>query len=141
MGESKETGDLRTTRTHLPATRASITRRIEHVGDLDIYITVGFYEPQRDLEAGTGIEQPGEVFIKIGKEGSTVGGLLDSVAVLMSLMLQYGVPWERIARKLRHTRFDPVNTEGKSIIHAVVSAVDEILSNRGSLPDRGCKLC
>lgn len=118
-------------RRRLPEVRASMTRRIELSGDLDIYVTIGFYEPIAE------IEQPGEVFIKIAKEGSTIAGLVDSLAVLMSLMLQYGVPWDRIALKLRHTKFEPMNSEGKSIVHVIVTAIDEILSHRGSQPNQG----
>jgi ribonucleoside-diphosphate reductase alpha chain len=108
-------------RMHLPDTPNSITRRIEHNQNLDIYVTVGFFE--------TGI--PGEVFVKIGKEGSTLAGLADWAAVLMSLMLQYHIPWERIARKVRHTNFEPINSEGKSIAHSIVAAVDLILETKG----------
>jgi len=107
-------------RSHLPNQRRSITRRIEHTPQLDIYIIVGFYNNDTSL--------PGEVFIKIAKEGSTLSGLMDCLAVCMSLMLQYGVPWERIARKLRHTNFEPLNAEGKSIAHAIVTAVDDIIT-------------
>jgi ribonucleoside-diphosphate reductase alpha chain len=105
----------------LPETRDSITRRIAHSGELDIYVTVGFFP--------TGI--PGEVFVKIGKEGSTLAGLLDMWAVSVSIMLQYHIPWERVARKVRHTNFEPTNAEGKSIGHAIVVAVDEILALKG----------
>jgi ribonucleoside-diphosphate reductase alpha chain len=104
-------------RHHLPDTRKSWTCRVSHSGDLDIYVTVGFFD--------TG--EPGEVFVKIGKEGSTIAGMVDMMAVQCSLLLQYGVPWERIARKLRHTNFDPLNKEGKSIAHAIAVAVDGIM--------------
>ena len=105
-------------RRHLPVTRRSVIRRIRHSGDLDIYVIVGFFI------GGA----PGEVFVKIGKEGSTIGGLVDMWAVSVSLMLQYGIPWERVARKLRHTKFEPTNDEGKSIAHAIVDAVDDIIA-------------
>lgn len=105
-------------RRHLPDTRRSLTQRIEHVGDLDIYVTVGFYDDG----------DPGEVFIKIAKEGSTLAGLIDIIAVCMSLMLQFGVPWERVARKFRHTNFEPLNEKGKSIAHVIVVAVDELIT-------------
>lgn len=117
-------------RMHLPETRRSITRRVEHTTNLDIYVTVGFFE--------TGI--PGEVFVKISKEGSTLAGLTDWVAILMSLMLQYKIPWERVARKARHTNFEPVNAEGKSIAHAIVSAVDDILARKDGVNEEAPKV-
>ena len=124
-------------RHHLPDTRASVTRRIAHTGDLDIYVTVGFFEESAKSLTDQPIEQPGEVFIKLGKEGSTLAGFADAIAILMSLLLQFGIPWDRVARKLRNTNFDPRNVEGKSITHVIVTAVDEILSQRGSTPDQG----
>lgn len=105
-------------RRHLPDTRPSLTSRIEHVGELDIYVTVGFYEDNT----------PGEVFIKIAKEGSTLAGLIDIIAVCMSLMLQYEVPWDRVSKKFRNTNFEPLNAEGKSIAHAIVTTVDRLIT-------------
>ena len=60
-------------------------------------MTVGLYDDGR----------PGEIFVKINKEGSTVSGLMDAVALLTSVTLQYGVPIEDLARKLKNTRFEP----------------------------------
>lgn len=107
-------------RRRLPNTRKSVTRRIEHSGELDIYITVGFFDQMHACVAG-------EVFIKIGKEGSTLQGLMDIIAIQMSIMLQYGIPWPRIARKIRDTNFEPLNKDGKSVAHAIVQAVDELV--------------
>src|SRR4029453_1391135 len=61
------------------------------------YIHVGFYED------GT----PGEIFIKMAKEGSTISGLMDTIATLTSLSLQYGVPLEALVSKFGHVRFEP----------------------------------
>lgn len=125
-------------RQRLPETRASVTRKVEHTSNMDIYVIVGFFEPSTKGNPNfDGVEQPGEVFIMLGKEGSTLGGLCDMIGVTMSLSLQYGVPWEKISRKMRNTNFEPTNSEGKSIMHSVVTAVDKILSDRGSIPDRG----
>ena len=107
-------------RRHLPDTRPSLTHRIEHTPHLDIYVTVGFYDDNT----------PGEVFIKVAKEGSTLAGLIDIIAVCMSLMLQYGVPWDRVSRKFRDTNFEPLNMEGKSIAHAIVTTIDELIKGR-----------
>jgi ribonucleoside-diphosphate reductase alpha chain len=51
--------------------------------------------------------QPGEVFIKMAKQGSTMSGLVDTIAILISMALQYGVPVERLAEKFQDTRFEP----------------------------------
>src|SRR5205814_2684306 len=51
--------------------------------------------------------QPGELFITMAKEGSTIGGLMDSIATLTSLALQYGVPLEALVKKFSHQRFEP----------------------------------
>jgi ribonucleoside-diphosphate reductase alpha chain len=66
------------------------------VGEQEGYLTVGLYEDGR----------PGEIFVKIAKEGSTVSGLMDTVALLTSVSMQYGVPLEDLARKLKNTRFE-----------------------------------
>src|SRR5262249_28518636 len=61
------------------------------------YLHVGFYED------GT----PGEIFIKMAKEGSTVSGLMDTIGVLTSMALQFGVPLEVLVQKFSHVRFEP----------------------------------
>ena len=133
-------------RKHLPDSRAATVRRVVHTDDkdvhIDIYVIVGFFEPYttESRKDPNLVEQPGEVFIKLAKEGSTLGGMCDMLGITMSLMLQYGIPWSRIAIKMRNTNFDPVDGNGKSIAHSIVTAVDKILSDRGSLPDKGCYL-
>lgn len=126
-------------RQRLPETRASITCKVEHTPNLDIYVIVGFFAASTKEEYKD-VEQPGEVFIKLAKEGSTLGGLCDVIGVMMSLMLQYDIPWDRIAKKVRDTNFEPTNQMGKSIAHTIVTAVDKILSDRGSIPDKGYNL-
>jgi ribonucleoside-diphosphate reductase alpha chain len=83
-------------RKRLPNTRQSITHKFSISGH-EGYVTVGLYEDG----------QPGEVFIKMAKQGSTISGLVDTIAILTSLALQYGVPVESLARKFEHTRFEP----------------------------------
>ncbi|MHB8718591.1 MAG: LAGLIDADG family homing endonuclease [Candidatus Dormibacteria bacterium] len=83
-------------RKRLPAERAALTHRFE-VGGHEGYITVGLYDDG----------QPGEIFLKMAKEGSTVSGLMDAFATAVSLALQYGVPLQALVDKLSHTRFDP----------------------------------
>ena len=83
-------------RRRLPDTRASITHKFDIAGH-EGYITVGLFEDS----------SPGEVFITMAKQGSTIGGLMDTIATLISLNLQYGVPVDAIVRKFEHMRFEP----------------------------------
>ena len=83
-------------RRRLPDTRNAITHKFDVAGH-EGYVTVGLYED------GT----PGEVFITMAKEGSTIGGLMDTIATLVSVSLQYGVPVESLVRKFEHVRFEP----------------------------------
>ncbi|MBM80878.1 MAG: ribonucleoside-diphosphate reductase, adenosylcobalamin-dependent [Planctomycetaceae bacterium] len=83
-------------RRRLPATRQSITHKFS-VGGHDGYITVGLFED------GT----PGELFIVMAKEGSTIGGLMDVIGTLTSMGLQYGVPLQVFVDKFSHSRFEP----------------------------------
>ena len=76
--------------------RASITHKFK-VGDHEGYITVGLYPNG----------EPGELFITMAKEGSTVSGLMDSFALAVSIALQHGVPLELFCEKFAHTRFEP----------------------------------
>ena len=97
-GEIKE---LRTrvdapTRHRLPDTRQALTHKFDIAGH-EGYITVGLYED------GT----PGELFITMAKEGSTIGGLMDTIGTLVSLAFQYGVPLDTLVNKFAHQRFEP----------------------------------
>src|SRR5881275_2300994 len=83
-------------RHRMPDTRMSLTHRFEIAGH-EGYITVGLYEDG----------QPGELFITMSKEGSTIGGLMDTVGTLTSIALQYGVPLESLVKKFAYQRFEP----------------------------------
>ncbi len=100
-------------RRRLPDERQSLTHKFR-VGEQEGYITVGLYADGK----------PGEVFVKISKEGSTVSGLMDTVAMLTSYALQYGVPIETLAAKLRNTRFEPYGLTGNREIPTATSLVD-----------------
>ncbi len=99
----------------LPDERESITHKFR-VGDQDGYLTVGLYPDGR----------PGELFVKINKEGSTVSGLMDAVAKVASIALQYGVPLRDLAPKMRNTRFDPSGPTGNREIPWATSVVDYV---------------
>ncbi|MDZ4197843.1 MAG: vitamin B12-dependent ribonucleotide reductase, partial [Kiritimatiellia bacterium] len=83
-------------RRRMPATRRSITHKFDIAGH-EGYLTVGLYEDN----------SPGELFIIMAKEGSTVGGLMDCFGTAISLCLQYGVPLQTLSEKFAHTRFEP----------------------------------
>ena len=83
-------------RRKLPDERKSITHKFDIAGH-EGYITVGMYED----------EQPGEIFITMSKEGSTISGLMDSFATAVSMALQYGVPLRVLVDKFSHMRFEP----------------------------------
>ena len=83
-------------RRRLPDVRQAVTHKFSIAGH-DGYLTVGLYEDG----------QAGELFLKMAKEGSTISGLMDSVALLTSMALQYGVPLRALVDKFSHTRFEP----------------------------------
>ena len=83
-------------RRRLPDTRAAVTHKFDIAGH-EGYLTVGLFENG----------QPGELFVTMAKEGSTIGGLMDSIGTLTSMALQYGVPLEALVKKFAHQRFEP----------------------------------
>jgi ribonucleoside-diphosphate reductase alpha chain len=83
-------------RRRLSDTRTAVTHKFDIAGH-EGYMTVGLF----------GDHQPGELFITMAKEGSTIGGLMDSIGTLTSIALQYGVPLETLVRKFAHQRFEP----------------------------------
>src|SRR5437879_1273057 len=95
-------------RHRMPDTRISLTHKFEIAGH-EGYITVGLYEDG----------QPGELFMTMSKERSTIGGLMDSVGTLTSIALQYGVPLESLVKKFAYQRFEPSEfTKNPDIRHA-----------------------
>jgi ribonucleoside-diphosphate reductase alpha chain len=116
----KEVGTLRAeveqpSRSRMPNTRVSLTHKFEIAGH-EGYITVGLYENS----------QPGELFIQMAKEGSTIGGLMDTVATLTSLALQYGVPLESLVKKFAYQRFEPSGFTKNPDIRNATSITDYI---------------
>ena len=105
----------RAQRERLPAERRSITHRFE-VGGHEGYIIVGMYEDGR----------PGEVFIKMAKEGSTLSGVMDGLALSLSVGLQYGVPLKALVDKLTNTRFEPSGFTQNPQIRYASSVLDYI---------------
>jgi ribonucleoside-diphosphate reductase alpha chain len=94
--EAAESNEPRPLRRKLPDERRSITHKFDIAGH-EGYITAGTYEDG----------QPGEIFITMSKEGSTISGLMDSFATAISMALQYGVPLRVLVDKFSHMRFEP----------------------------------
>jgi ribonucleoside-diphosphate reductase alpha chain len=105
----------RAQREKMPYERASVTHKFSVSGH-EGYITVGMYPDGR----------PGEVFIKMAKEGSTLSGIMDGLALTLSIGLQYGVPLKVFVDKLLNTRFEPSGITANPSIRFVSSVLDYI---------------
>ena len=108
-------------RRKLPDERRSITHKFSISGH-EGYVTVGLYDDGK----------PGEIFIVMSKEGSTISGLMDSFATAISLTLQYGVPLEALVDKFTHMRFEPSGFTKNPEIPMAKSLVDYIFKWLGS---------
>ncbi len=102
-------------RRKLPNTRDSKTHKFS-IGGHEGYITVGMYEDGA----------PGEIFIKMAREGSTLSGIMDGFALSVSIGLQYGVPLKALVDKFLHTRFEPSGFTGNPDIPYAKSVLDYI---------------
>ena len=108
-------------RRRLPADCSSHRHKFEVAGH-EGYIHVGFYED------GT----PGELFIRMAKEGSTISGLMDTIATLTSMSLQYGVPLKALVKKFEHVRFEPAGFTKNPEIPVAKSLTDYIFRFLGN---------
>jgi ribonucleoside-diphosphate reductase alpha chain len=114
-------GEPKPYRRRLPTERAAVTHKFDINGH-EGYITVGLYPDG----------QPGEIFLKMAKEGSTVSGLMDTLATSISLALQYGVPLHDLVNKFAHVRFEPAGFTANPEIPIAKSLVDYIFRWLGS---------
>jgi ribonucleoside-diphosphate reductase alpha chain len=110
---SQESKTTQVVRRRLPDERCSLTHHFS-IGGQEGYVTVGLY--------ADGL--PGELFIRMAKEGSTVSGLMDSFATAVSLALQYGVPLKILCDKFSNTRFEPSGWSGNPKIGYAKSLMD-----------------
>jgi ribonucleoside-diphosphate reductase alpha chain len=115
------TGEPKPYRRRLPDERRAVTHKYQVAGH-EGYITVGLYPDG----------QPGEIFLKMAKEGSTVSGLMDTLATMTSIALQYGVPLRDLVNKFTHVRFEPSGFTGNSEVPIAKSIVDYIFRWMGS---------
>jgi ribonucleoside-diphosphate reductase alpha chain len=102
-------------RTRMPETRTAITHKFD-IANHEGYLTIGFFED--------GL--PGEVFIQMAKEGSTIGGLMDTIGTLTSIALQYGVPLPTLVEKFAHQRFEPSGFTKNKRVKQASSVIDYV---------------
>jgi len=107
-------------RKRLPDTRAGITMKAS-VAKLEYYTIVNFYPDSSD---------PGEVFIIIAKEGSTIAGFVDALAITISVALQHGVKWEVLCQKYLQTIFDPRDDKSSSLVDGIAKTISKIIEVR-----------
>ncbi len=115
LKEAKQAEASKPVRRRLPDERQSITHKFSVAGH-DGYLTVGMYDD------GT----PGEIFVRMAKQGSVVSGLMDTVATAISVSLQYGVPLKVLVDKFSHSRFEPSGFTNNPQIPIAKSIVDYI---------------
>lgn len=111
---------IRCERKRLPQERPSITRKFSIAG-CEGYIHIGQYEDG----------SPGELFVNVSKQGSTISGLMDAIGILTSLCLQYGVPLPVLVEKLSYMRFPPSGFTGDQDIPIAYSIVDYVFRYLG----------
>jgi ribonucleoside-diphosphate reductase alpha chain len=114
-------GEPEPVRRRLPIDRQALCHKFDIAGH-EGYLHVGFHED------GT----PGEIFIKMAKEGSTISGLMDTIGVLTSMALQYGVPLEVLVSKFSHVRFEPSGFTKNPEIPMAKSLIDYIFRFLGT---------
>ncbi len=106
---------LQPAKKRMPSERKAITHRFK-VGNQEGYLTVGLYDDN----------SPGEIFITVSKEGSTIAGLMNAFSISLSVALQYGVPLKDYIRKFIHTRFEPAGWTENEQIPVAKSVIDYI---------------
>lgn len=115
LADGKIGAGARPVRRRLPTDCESVRHKFD-VGGQKGYLHIGFYPDGR----------VGEIFIRMAKEGSTVSGLMDTIATLTSIALQYGVPLEALVNKFSHVRFEPAGFTGNPDIPIAKSLTDYI---------------
>jgi hypothetical protein len=109
-------------RIKLDDVRAGLTMKDRGCG-FKYYVTVNFYP--------TG--NPAEVFIRIAKEGSTVAGFMEALAITISIAWQYGVPWEVLYDKYLSQIFAPRDDESSSLVDAIAKTIDKVIKKHAEV--------
>jgi ribonucleoside-diphosphate reductase alpha chain len=115
-----ELDQYRPRRRKLADERVAYTHKFSIAGH-EGYLTTGLYDDG----------QPGEIFLKMAKEGSTVSGLMDTIATMTSIALQYGVPLKALVDKFSHTRFEPSGFTNNKKIPIAKSVMDYVFRYLG----------
>jgi len=110
---SKKKEEQRPVRKRMPKERKALTHKFR-IGNQEGYVTVGLFEN----------DQPGEIFIRMAKQGSTIAGIMDSFAISISIAMQYGVPLKDLVRKFINTRFEPMGWTDNADIPIAKSILD-----------------
>ncbi len=113
--------EARPLRRKLPDERMAFTHKFSIAGH-EGYLTIGLYEDGK----------PGEIFLRMAKEGSTISGLMDTIATMTSVSLQYGVPLKALVDKFSHTRFEPSGFTNNREIPMAKSLVDYVFRYLGN---------
>jgi len=114
-GHANMPDTLAAQRRSLPNTRESVTHKFAIMGH-EGYLTIGLFEDGK----------PGEVFIKMAKEGSTLSGLIQGYSRALSLALQYGLPTEEAVRRFKGMRFEPMGSTNNPEIPEAMSIIDYV---------------
>ena len=91
-----------------------------------LIVTVNFYDDTLE---------PGELFVNIAKQGSTISGFVDALVTTISIALQHGVPWEVLRNKYVDHKFEPSDGVNPSLVHAIAVAVDNLIQVKKDLWD------
>ena len=102
-------------RKSLPTTRSSLTHKFQIMGH-EGYLTIGLFDN----------DQPGEIFIKMSKEGSTLSGLIQGFCRAFSLALQYGLPLHEAVSRFKGMRFEPMGHTSNPDIPEALSIIDYV---------------
>ncbi len=121
QGEPADLDEFRPRRRKLPDERQAFTHKFSIAGH-EGYLIVGLYDDGA----------PGEIFLKMAKEGSTISGLMDTIATMTSIALQYGVPPKALVDKFSHTRFEPSGFTNNREIPIAKSITDYVFRYLGS---------
>jgi ribonucleoside-diphosphate reductase alpha chain len=114
-GKSKEKPGMVSQRQTLPPVRHSVTHKFQIMGH-EGYLTIGLFEDG----------QPGEIFVKMAKEGSTLSGLVQGFCRAFSLALQYGLPLDEAVRRFKGMRFEPMGATSNPDIPEALSIIDYV---------------
>jgi ribonucleoside-diphosphate reductase alpha chain len=98
-----------------------LTKKV-HACGFELYLTVNF-RPDG---------QPGEVFIRVAKEGSTVSGFLNALCATLTAALTSNTPWPKMRDQLLGTRFEPRDDDNPSLVHAVAQTIEDLTTHKGA---------